>query len=158
MWLSPSNNIRIFSSTWIFVEFKTRFETWIIRNDLNGVSWFNPLYFITLMAYLCSQQTPNVQFNYFMFVWSIYGLFVLNTACKRDSLQMMISVNVCSTCCMVQLKTRFEMLITRNDVNGVCLFHLSFLITLTVTWAHNGHPMSKWCILCLLVPRTYNLC
>jgi hypothetical protein len=59
--------------------------------------------------------------------------------CKRDSLQIMIFVNVCSTWSMVQLKTRFELSITRNDVNGVSLIHLSYLITLMSTCAHNGH-------------------
>jgi hypothetical protein len=84
------------------------------------------------MAYLCSQRTPNAQVKYFMFDWSIYRLFVLHKGLKRDSLQMMIFVNVCSTWCMVQLIPRFETLITRNDVYGVSLFHLSYLITLMV--------------------------
>jgi hypothetical protein len=60
------------------------------------------------MAYLCSQRTPNFQIKYFMIDWAIYRLFVLNTGWKRDSLQMMKFVNVCSTRSMVQVKTRFE--------------------------------------------------
>jgi hypothetical protein len=31
-------------------ELNTRFETWITRNDVNGVSLFNPSYLITLMV------------------------------------------------------------------------------------------------------------
>jgi uncharacterized protein YjaG (DUF416 family) len=82
------------------------------------------------MAYLCSQWTPNNQIIYFMFDWSIYRLFVLNRGWKRDSLQIMLLVYVWSTCSVVDLKMRFETSITRNDENGVCLFHLSYLITL----------------------------
>jgi hypothetical protein len=95
---------------------------------------------ITLMAYPCSHRTTNVQIKFFMFDWSIYSPFVPNTGWKRDSLQMMIFVNFGLTLSMVELKTRFETWITRNDVNGVSLFHLSYLITLM---AHNGHQMSK---------------
>jgi hypothetical protein len=83
-----------------------------------------------LMAYLCSQRTTNVQIKYFMYEWSIYSLFVLNTSGKSDSLQMTIFVNVCFTWGIVKLKKRFETWITRNDVNGVSWFHLSYLITL----------------------------
>jgi hypothetical protein len=95
---------------------QTRFETWIIWNDVNGVRLFHFSYLITLMAYLYSQRTPNVQIKYFMFDWSIYRLFVLNTGWKRVFLQMMIFVNICSTCNMVELKARFETWMTRNDV------------------------------------------
>jgi hypothetical protein len=56
---------------------------------------FNPDYWITLMDYLCSQWTPNVQIKCFMFYWSIYRLFALNRRWKRDLLQMMIFVNIC---------------------------------------------------------------
>jgi hypothetical protein len=129
-------------STWSMVQLKTRFETSITRNDINCVSMFNLCYLITLMTYLWSQRTQNVQFKYFMFDCSIQRLFVLNTCWKRDSLQMMIFVNVCSTWSMVQLITRFGTSVTRNDVNGVSLFHLSYLITLIATCAHNGHQMS----------------
>jgi hypothetical protein len=44
-------------STLGIVEIKKRFETWITRNDVNGVSLFNLSYVITIMAYLCSQRT-----------------------------------------------------------------------------------------------------
>jgi hypothetical protein len=120
------------------VEVKPRFQTW---NDLNGVNLFHLSYIITLTAYLWSQWAPNVQTKYFMFDWSIYRLFVLNRRWKRDSLRMMIFVYVCWTCSMVELKPRFQTWITRNDVNGVNLFHLSYLITLTAylcsRWAPN---------------------
>jgi hypothetical protein len=61
--------------------------------------------------------------------WSIYRQFVLNMGWKRDYLQMMIFVYVCSTCSIVELKSRFETWMTRNDVNNVNLF-FSYLITL----------------------------
>jgi hypothetical protein len=95
-------------STWNIVELKTRFETWITTNDVHGVSLFILSYLITLKAYLCSQRTPNVEIKYFMFDSSIYTLFVLNKAWKRDTLQMMIFVNVCSTWSLVQIKTSFD--------------------------------------------------
>jgi hypothetical protein len=100
------------------------------RKVVNGVSLFHLYYLITLMVCLCSQRTPNVQIKHFMFDWSIYRLFVLNWSWKRDSLQIMIFVFVCSTWTFVELKTRFETWITRNDVNGVRLFYLYSLITL----------------------------
>jgi hypothetical protein len=80
-------------------------------------------YIITILSYLCSQRTANDQFKYFMFDWSIYNLFVLNRGWKRDSLQIMIFVYICSTLGIDELKTRFDMGITRNVVNGVCLCH-----------------------------------
>jgi hypothetical protein len=64
-----------------------------------------------------------------MFDWSIYRLIVLNMVLNHDSLQMMIFVNVCSACSVVELKTLFETWIARNDVNGVYWFNLSYLIT-----------------------------
>jgi hypothetical protein len=137
-------------STWGIVELKTRFETWITWNGVNGVWLFHLSYLLTHMAYLWSQRTPNVPIKYFIFDWPIYRLFVLNTGLKRYSLQMMISENICSTWSMVQIKTRFDTSIRKNDVNGVSLFYLSYLITLIFTCAHNGHEMSKSNILWLI--------
>jgi hypothetical protein len=117
-------------STWSIVELKTPFETWITRNDVYCVSLFHISYLITLVVYLCSQWTLKVQIKYFMVDWSIYRPFVLNRAWKRDSIQIMIFVYVCSTWSTVQLKTRVDTWITRYDVNGVSLFHLSYLIIL----------------------------
>jgi hypothetical protein len=82
-----------FWSTRDIVELKTRFETWITRKDVIGVRLFHLSYLVTLMAYLCSHRTPRVQVKYFMVDSSIYILVVLNSAWKRDSLQMMIFVN-----------------------------------------------------------------
>jgi hypothetical protein len=117
-------------SSWGIVVLKTWFNTWKARNDANGVNLFHLSYLITLMAYLCWQWTPNVQIKYFMFDWLSYRSFVLNTAWKRDCLQMMIFVNVCSTWGMVEIKTRFETWMRRNNVSGISLFHHSYLITL----------------------------
>jgi hypothetical protein len=95
-------------STCSMVELKALFETWITRNCINGVNFFHLSYLITLTVYLCSQWAPNVQIKYFMCDLSIYRLFVLNRCWKRDSLQMMIIVYICSTCSVVELKTHFE--------------------------------------------------
>jgi hypothetical protein len=157
-WKRDSLQMAIFEkicSTWSIVELKTRFETWITRIDVSGVSLFHLSYLITIIVYLCSQCTPHVQIMYFMFGYSIYRLFVLNRGWKRDSLQMMIYVNVCSTWCMVELKTRFETWITRNDVNGVSLFHLPYIITLKLSsqWIQNDQIkyFDDWSIYMLFV-------
>jgi hypothetical protein len=117
-------------STWSVVYINDAFYTSITRNDVNGISLLHLSHLINLMAYLCSQWTPNVQINYFIFDWSIYRLFVLNWAWKRVSHQIMIFVFICSTWGIVELNTRFETWITRNDVNAVSSFHLSYLISL----------------------------
>jgi hypothetical protein len=94
-WKRDSLQIMIFvnvCSIWSLVELKTRFEMWVTRNYVNGVSLFNLSYFITLMAYLCSQWTPSVQIKYFMFDSSLYTPFVLNSRWKHDTLQITIYV------------------------------------------------------------------
>jgi hypothetical protein len=120
---------------------KTKFWDAKTRNDVNGVSLLHLSYLITHMAYLCSQRNPNVQIKFSMFDRTIYKQFVPNTAWKPDSLQMMIFVNVCSTWSMVELKTLLGTWITRNDVNGLSLFHLCYLIMLMVflcsQWSSN---------------------
>jgi hypothetical protein len=108
---------------------KTHFETWITRNDVIGVSSVHLPYLIILTAYLCSQWTPNVQIKKFMYDWSIYRPFVQNRGWIPDSLQIIIFVYVCSTWCIVELETLFDSWITRNDRNGISLFHLPYLIT-----------------------------
>jgi hypothetical protein len=106
-WIRDSLQIMLFvyiCSTWSIVELKMRFQTWITRIDVIGVSFFNLSYLIILTVYLWSQRTPNVQIMYFMFEWSIYRPFDLNRAWKRDSLQIMIFVNFCLTWNMAQQK------------------------------------------------------
>jgi hypothetical protein len=90
----------------------------------------SPLIFITLMSYLCSQWTPNYHMKYFMLDRSIYRLFVLNRGWTRESLQIMIFVYVCSTWTLIELNTCFETWVTKNDVNIISWFHISYLITL----------------------------
>jgi hypothetical protein len=98
---------------------KTRFETWLTRNDVNG-NWF------TFLIYLSSHCERNDQIKYFMFDWSIYRLFALNRCRKHESFQIMIFVNVCWTWGIVQINTSFETWITGNDINGLSL--VNFLI------------------------------
>jgi hypothetical protein len=48
---------------------------WDVNNKKKRKWWLIHFsYLITLMAYLSSQRTPNVQMKYFMFDWSIYTL------------------------------------------------------------------------------------
>jgi hypothetical protein len=116
-------------STWVMVEIKTRLQTWRKTIELNGVSFFLISYIKALMAYLCSQRAPNAQIKYFVFDSSIYRLFVLDRSWKRDSLQIIVLVYICSACCVVELKTWFVTWKTWNDINGVSSFHLSYLVT-----------------------------
>jgi hypothetical protein len=67
----------------------------------------------------------------------------------------MLFVYVSSTWKIVELKTRIEAWITKNEINGVIFSHLSDLITLM---AHNVHQISKSIILCLISPSTVYLC
>jgi hypothetical protein len=106
-WKSDSLQLMIFvniSSTWNNFVLRNWFETWITTNVVNCVSLFYLYYLITLMAYLCSQWTPNFQIKHFMFDWSIYRPFELNSAWKRDTFQIMIFVYVCSTWNLIELK------------------------------------------------------
>jgi hypothetical protein len=128
--VSPNDDIRKCLPDMRHGSSKNAFKTSITRNDVYGIGLFHLSYLITLMAYLCSQRTPNAQIHYFMLDWSIYILFVPNRRWKHATFQIMIFVYVCSTWSIVELKTRFETWITRNDVNGVRLFNLSYLITL----------------------------
>jgi hypothetical protein len=115
-------------STWEIVELKTRFETWIICNYVNCVSFVVLfLFYITYGLRVIATYTkyPNQVF----YVWSFYIRFVLNRCCKPVSFQIMIMVYVGSTWIIVELKTRIETWLTWNDVNGVSLIHISYLIT-----------------------------
>jgi hypothetical protein len=94
-------------STGGIVELSTRFEMWITRTDVTGVSLFHLSYLITRMVYLWSQRTPDFQRKYFMFDWWNYRLFVLNTTLKRNSVQVIIFVNVYATWSMVYIKDAF---------------------------------------------------
>jgi hypothetical protein len=88
------------------------------RYDVNGVKLFHLYYLITLMAFLCSQWSPNVQIKYFMFNWSIYRLLVLNKGWKRDSLQITVFV---------------------------CFFDMKPSWTKNVFWDVNNKKWRKWC-------------
>jgi hypothetical protein len=111
---------------------------------------FNNIYGLPVLT-----MAPNVQIKYSTYDWSIYRLFVLNRGRKRDSLQMMIFVVVCSKCSVVELKTRFETWIARNEINVVYWFHFYYLITvlalvIKLTCVQNGQKLSKSSILCLI--------
>jgi hypothetical protein len=133
-WRRESVQIMVFVyvwSTWNVDELKTRFEKWITRNDVNGVRMFQFLFNNTygLRALTTDTKLPNqlyVQIKYFMCDWSIFGVFVLKRAWKRDSLQIMIFLYVLSAWVIFELKTRLETWITGNDVNCVRLF--TFLV------------------------------
>jgi hypothetical protein len=157
-WVSPNKDIRIYLLDTMHRRTKYSFDTCITWNNVNGVCLFHLSYLITLMAYLCTQRIPNVHVEYFMIESSIYLLFVLISAWKRDSLLMMIFVNVWLTWRIFELNSRFVTWITRNDIIGVNLFHLCYLSNTCPTSAHNGHQMFKSSILCLNGRSTAYLC
>jgi hypothetical protein len=85
------------------------------------------LYNYGLPVFTMDTKCPNQVF--LMFDLSICRLFALNRCWKLDYLQIIIFVHDCTTWSIVELKTRFETRITRNDVNGVSIIHLYNLIT-----------------------------
>jgi hypothetical protein len=97
---------------------KARFVTWIIRNEVNVFSLFLLNNTDGLPVLRMNTKCPNQL------------LYVLNIGWKRDCFQVTILVYVFSTWIIVELKNHFEMWLTRNDVNGVSLFHFSYIITL----------------------------
>jgi hypothetical protein len=64
--------------------------------------------------------------NKVFFIWLVDLQTVLNRAWKLVLFQIMLFVYVCSTWDIVELKTRFETWITRNDLNGDSPFTLYF--------------------------------
>jgi hypothetical protein len=108
---------------------KTRFETWITRIDVRGVCLFNLQYLITQMAYLIlnGYQISKSSILFFISRYTDYLCQVGSGNVIRS--KWWLIVNVCSTWSMVQLKTRFSTWIIRNEVYGICLMHLSYLIT-----------------------------
>jgi hypothetical protein len=70
-WFSPNEDI---VKCWLDIQFSwTKNAFWHVSNK-KCRKWCkisHLFYLITLMAYLCSQWTPNVQMKYFKFDWSI---------------------------------------------------------------------------------------
>jgi hypothetical protein len=97
-WKPDSLQMMIFvnvCSTWSMVQLKTRFETSITRNVVNCVRLFNFCYLITHVLPVLT--TVSIYPNLVFYVWLVdLRPFVINTAWKLDSLQMMIFVYVCS--------------------------------------------------------------
>jgi hypothetical protein len=121
-------------------ERKARFEPWKQRNEANSVSLFHFSYLITLMAYACSVWTPNVQINYFILEWSIYIILVL-----YKWLQTWNSTNYEIRICLLDekhswIKACVETGITKNYVNSISLFNLSYLITRMAYLSSQGTP------------------
>jgi hypothetical protein len=46
-------------SSWSVVVLKTQFETWIERNDLNGVYWFHLSYLVTVLVLVISLKCAH---------------------------------------------------------------------------------------------------
>jgi hypothetical protein len=136
----------IVCSTWGIIELKTRFDTWITRNDVNGAYLFHLSYLITLMAYLCSQSTPKVQIKYF--VW----LVDLQSILPKWRVETWFSTNGDIRKCLLYMKNSwtkkcFETWI-RKHVNGVCLFDLLFNNTydLPVLITNTKYPNQVFCV------------
>jgi hypothetical protein len=147
-------------STWGIVELKTRFETWITRNDVYGVTLFHLYYLITLMAYLCSQRLQTYTIRI------LFWLVDLQTICAKYRLEMRIHPRDNIRKCLLDMRHRwtknaFWDVKGRNYINGVSLFHLSYLITLIAylwsqwtPYVHINYFMFHWSIYGLLVLNT----
>jgi hypothetical protein len=140
-WFAP-NNIVVFWHDMKQKKKKNAFWGVYIMKWRKWYKFVSSFLFNITYPYLSTQRTPKVPIKYFVFEWSIYWLIVTNRCWKRDFHQIMIFVYVCSTWGIIELKTRFETWITRNDENGVILFYLYYLITLMASCAHNEHQMS----------------
>jgi hypothetical protein len=114
-------------SSWSVVELKTRFEKWITRNYLHGVSLFHLSYLITLKAYLWSQWTPNVQIKYFM--------FDLQTTCAKNGLETLFSPHDDIRKCLLDMKhgsTKNAFCVVNNKKwRKWCKFVSPFLFNIT---------------------------
>jgi hypothetical protein len=91
-------------------------HSWTLKafGDVNYKKWrkwwkyvspflFNNIYSLNVLTSV-TERPKQV----FYVCWSIYGLLVLNRGCWRDSLHMMILINVCGTWSMGDRKTRFQ--------------------------------------------------
>jgi hypothetical protein len=88
-------------------------------SDENNKKWHKWWKFISPFSYNNTYGLPVLTIYtrcpnqvYLIFDWPFYRICVLNTGWKRDSHQLMIFVNVCSTWSKVELNTRFETWIT----------------------------------------------
>jgi hypothetical protein len=126
--------------------------------DVNNKKWRKWCKFVPPFLFNDTYGLPVLTIDTKCPTQVFYHWLVLNMGWKRDSLQIMIFAYVCSTWSIVELKTRFETWITRNDVNGLSLFNLSYLIKFRLTCANNGHQISKSSILCLNGRSTDYLC
>jgi hypothetical protein len=133
---------------------------WTIKAiwDVNNKKWrkwckiVSPIFFNNtygLLVFSMNTKCPNQLFYYWM---------VLNRGWKRDSPQIIICVYLCSTWSIVELKTRFETRITRYDVNGLRMFHISYLITLLAFLCSQRTPNVQMKYLCLIGRSTDYLC
>jgi hypothetical protein len=119
-------------STWSIVENKTRFKTWITRNDVNGLSLFQLPYLITLMAYLCSQR-------HLMSKSSILCLIGRSTGyCAKYGLNMWFS--------LIEYIPKY-------------LFDVKHSWTNNTFWDVNNKKWPKWCkfVSPILCNNTYGL-
>jgi DNA-directed RNA polymerase subunit RPC12/RpoP len=96
---------------------------------------------------MCSKLSPILEIMYCMFDCSIYRIVILTTGRRRNFLQM-IFVYVCSTCSVLEIKTRLETWKARIEVNVVYWFHICYLVTvlalvIKLTGAPNRYQLSK---------------
>jgi hypothetical protein len=115
------------SSTWSMVALETRFGTWITRNVVNDVSLihlflFNNTFGLPLLTmgtkcpnqifYVWLVDLQNISAKYWHETWNLQKWY----SC------MLLDMKHCWN------ENTFRDVNTRNDVNGVCFFHLSYLI------------------------------
>jgi hypothetical protein len=111
--VTPNNDILIclldIQSSWIKNAFSDENnKKWHKWCKINSPFSYNNTYGLPVLT----MDTGCTNQVFLIFDWSIYRTCVLNTGWKRESLQLMIFVNVCTSWSKVELNTRFETWIT----------------------------------------------
>jgi hypothetical protein len=150
-WFSPNDDFRI--CLFDKQHSRTKNAFWI----LNYKKWRKMCKFVLLILFKNISGLPVLRMgtkcpNQVFYVWLVdLQTIALNTGRNVIRSKWWYSY-VCSTFSVVELKTRFETWITRNDVNDVNLFLFSYLITLML------YMCSGWVSSVLLVVTWLGVC
>jgi hypothetical protein len=95
-----SLQMMIFECLFDMQRFWTKNKFWDLKWNISCIYvphfWNNNNFGAGHWAYMCSPWALSIELMCFMCDWSIYTPLVLNTCWKRNSLQMVIFVYVCS--------------------------------------------------------------
>jgi hypothetical protein len=122
-WCSPNDDIRIclldMQRSWT----KKHFLSWIARNDVYGVYWFNLPYIITVLR------------------WSLrWNVLTIDTNCRNQILYFWL-VNIQIICTKYGLETWFP---PNEDIRKY-LLHVQRSWTQNASWNLNNKKLRNWC-------------